>query len=77
MSKTINIDMGDTVLCDVCNEDYTHSSATGGMLFDTRAVCPDCETKVIKDANSYDEMHLVRGHCPAFITFANWIRSMR
>lgn len=37
-----HIDMGDEVLCDSCNKDYTHSDEVGGAQFGSYAVCPDC-----------------------------------
>jgi hypothetical protein len=34
------IDIGDTVLCDLCNADYTDSEAEGGILMGTYSICP-------------------------------------
>jgi hypothetical protein len=38
-----SIDIGDTVVCDYCNEDYTESEETGGIIIDGYGVCPKCE----------------------------------
>jgi uncharacterized Zn-finger protein len=37
------IDIEDTVLCDYCNDDYTESDMSGGIIIDGYAVCPKCE----------------------------------
>lgn len=34
--------LGDIVLCDMCNADYTNSDAEGGFIFAGKAVCPIC-----------------------------------
>ncbi len=47
-----SIDIGDTVVCDYCNEDYTESEKTGGMIVGSYAVCPKCERhSMLVDAN--------------------------
>lgn len=37
------INIGDTVVCDFCNEDYTESLVAGGLIVGGYAVCPKCE----------------------------------
>lgn len=45
-------DIGDTVVCDYCNRDYTESEATGGLIVGSYAVCPKCErNSLLKDAD--------------------------
>ena len=36
------IDIGETVLCDLCNADYTDSEDEGGILMGTYSICPTC-----------------------------------
>jgi hypothetical protein len=36
------IDIGEMVLCDLCNADYTDSEAEGGVLMGTYSICPTC-----------------------------------
>ena len=74
---TIVIDGGDVVLCDFCNSDFTHSEATGGFLFQSKAVCPDCEVKMLGNIKKYDEEKYIRATCPEGMTFYNWIMSLR
>ncbi len=42
------IEIGNTVLCDLCNLEYTDSDATGGCLMGSYAVCPKCTPKLNK-----------------------------
>jgi hypothetical protein len=37
------IDIGDTVICDFCNDDYTESDKKGGIIVGGYAICPKCE----------------------------------
>ena len=51
----INIDPGDTVLCDLCNMDYTNRDETGGFLFSGKAVCPKCSPAFLQSVKKYKE----------------------
>ena len=46
------IDIGEMVLCDLCNADYTDSEDEGGILMGTYAICPTCAPGIIRDAES-------------------------
>lgn len=37
------IDIGDIVVCDICNMDYTNSKDRGGFISGGYAICPKCE----------------------------------
>jgi hypothetical protein len=41
----VSMPVGNIVICDACNTDYTNSNATGGMIFCSWAICPVCEPK--------------------------------
>ena len=46
------IDIGDTVVCDLCNRDYTESKDRGGLIIGGYAVCPKCEKhSMLRDAD--------------------------
>lgn len=46
------IDIGDAVVCDFCNRDYTESEEVGGLIVGSYAVCPQCENHaLLKDAD--------------------------
>lgn len=70
-------DIGDTVICDNCGDDYTHSDAKGGILFCSNGVCPKCTPDMLKSAKEYGEMEYVRARCPAGMTFKDFILRLR
>lgn len=46
------VDIGDTVICDFCNDDYTESDKKGGVIVGSYAICPKCEKPhMLKDAD--------------------------
>jgi hypothetical protein len=65
------IDIGTTVLCDICNDDYTNSDALGGILVGSYAVCPQCAPEF---TDSDDEPVI---HCPAGMRFRDWVLRIR
>lgn len=70
-------DIGNTVLCDFCNEDFTHSEAKGGLLFQSKAACPNCAPSIQASAVRHGETQYIRLVCPddmAFKDFVLWIR---
>lgn len=54
MKKTI-IPLGNTVICDMCNRNYTKSDETGGVQFGSYACCPKCSSGIISSAKEYNE----------------------
>ena len=73
----INLDVGDDVLCDHCGRDYSDSEECGGILFETRAICPKCEDEWIASAKRFGETSCIKAKCPEGVTFADWVRSIR
>jgi hypothetical protein len=71
ISKTQSIDIGETVLCDICNADYTNSDSLGGILVGSYAVCPQCAP----DFHDSDDDPII--HCPAGVRFRDWVLSIR
>ena len=67
-------DPGRTVLCDMCNADYTESGEPGGILFGSYAVCPRCSDKVETDAKKFKEESHIKARCPEGVSFADWVR---
>lgn len=43
------IEIGETVLCDLCNDDYTDSNEVGGCIISSWAYCPKCTSKLDHD----------------------------
>jgi len=74
---TVVIDGGDVVLCDLCNKDYSNSEVSGGFLFQSKAVCPDCAERFMKGVKKYGEERFIKATCPEDMSFYNWIMSFR
>ena len=71
------IDIGDTVLCDDCNADYTTRKDSGGFLFGSKAICPECQPKWLDLAQKHNETHHITQRCPEGMSFADWCRRLR
>jgi ssDNA-binding Zn-finger/Zn-ribbon topoisomerase 1 len=71
------IDIGQTVLCDICNADYTESDERGGILFGSKAVCPKCEPKMLQSIEFYGEQMHLNGRCPDDTSFRDWVLQLR
>lgn len=69
MQEDFVIDIGDTVVCDWCNADYTDSPESGGVLVGSYAVCPQCEGRVAPDE--------VDVRCPTGVPFRDWVLDLR
>ena len=68
------IDIGETVLGDLCNADYTDSEAEGGVLMGTYSICPTCAPEIIRDAERFGEPFV---RCPAQTRFKDWVLQLR
>ncbi len=73
----IVIDMKGKVICDYCDKDWTGDKTSGGFLFQSKAVCPDCEEKTMNSVKKYHEERFIRGTCPNDVPFGEWILGMR
>jgi len=62
------------VLCDACDADYTESDAVGGIMFDSKAICPECTPKWISAAIENNEQAHVRAINGQTKSFADWVR---
>ena len=71
------IDAGNSVCCDFCGKEYEGSDTSGGFLFVSRAVCPECAPKLEADAKLYGETHLIRSRCPEGVSFHDWVMKLR
>ncbi|MEE9223076.1 MAG: hypothetical protein V3V40_06425 [Nitrosomonadaceae bacterium] len=73
--KHFHIDPGNNVFCDDCSGDFTDSKESGGILFQSKAICPTCQPKWEKSAAEYGEENFIRGRCPEGMAFADWVRN--
>jgi hypothetical protein len=76
MSRTV-YNMGDTVLCDLCNDDYTGSIESGGAIVGSYGVCPKCWPGYKAGLEKYRETHAIRALCPDVQSFADFVREYR
>ena len=65
------IDIGNMVLCDICNGDYTDSDAEGGVLVGSYALCPQCAPEF----DDTDDEPVIR--CPVGMRFRDWVLRLR
>lgn len=68
--------VGDAVICDICNKDWTNSDVSGGFLFGSYGYCPDCAEEGLKRIKGYNEEKFIEGFCPADMSHADWIRDI-
>jgi len=73
----IEIPVGNVVLCDLCNKDYTYSDEKGGFLFGSHAVCPDCAPKFEEGVKKYNEEKYVRDRAKPEETFRDFVYRVR
>jgi len=71
------VSIGDIVVCDICDKDYTSSDKTGGFIFVSKAYCPDCASKSEGAIKKYGEEKYIRARCPAGTPFADFVRQYR
>lgn len=71
------VPVGRIVICDSCGTDWTNSDMKGGILFGSKAICPDCEPRWREGAKQHGEEDYIRAECPEGVTFADWVRGMR
>ena len=75
--RTEKHNIGRTVLCDICNEDWTDRRESGGFIFQSKAYCPECARKDLPRITAYGEQDLIRACCPAGLPFADFVRRYR
>jgi hypothetical protein len=62
-------DVGMTVLCDMCNKDFTDSEAVGGFLFQSKGICPECAPRIRDSLVHYGETEYIQAECPKGMSF--------
>jgi len=75
--EKIEYSLGNIVLCDICNEDYTNFIDIGGFIFCNKAVCPKCATEFLKKIKSYNEENFIEAYCKTNKSFSDFIREYR
>jgi ribosomal protein S27AE len=67
------IDIGNAVICDMCDADYTNSDEKGGFLFGRKAVCPKCAEETMANIVKFHEQRHISGLCPSTKSFRDWV----
>ncbi len=75
MKSETTYDLGNKVYCDFCGVDWTDKKECGGMLFQSKAACPDCTPRIKKSAIKYNEERFIRKQCPEDMAFSDWVRN--
>lgn len=71
------IEVGNEILCDICNEDYTNSDEHGGFLFESKGICPKCAPSFEKSARGYGEEKYITERCKKGESFKDFILRIR
>lgn len=71
------LEIGDSVRCDTCSKEWRGTENTGGFLFQSKAVCPDCAPALEKSLINYGETRFIKGRCPADMSFWRWVLGLR
>ena len=66
--------IGNTVICDLCNKEWTNDNTSGGFHFDGKAICPNCAENTLKSIRKFDEEEYIDSHCPKDKSFADYVR---
>ena len=69
--------MGDTVICDQCNKDYTKSKESGGFIFGSHAYCPECARVALPRIESYGEERYIKAWCLPGMSFKDFVLQYR
>ena len=70
--ETEIIDIGEQVYCDICNKDYSKSDVSGGIIFESKVICPDCSDGVRERAREFGEEHMIKDICPPDMSFKDF-----
>lgn len=65
------------VLCDSCSKDWSDSDLFGGLLFGSKAYCPDCVPGLEQSIYEHGEERFIKGRCPVGMSYADWVRDLR
>lgn len=71
------MDIGRNVQCDWCNKDYTDLPDSGGIIFGSKACCPECSPNLIAAVVRHKEEKYIKARCPVGMSFADWCLELR
>jgi hypothetical protein len=77
VKKVETFDIGDSVLCDGCNKEFRGNPASGGLLFGSKAYCPECAPDMDAKIARFEEQRYINGRCPPNQSFHSWVMGLR
>lgn len=79
--KTTTIDIGNQVICDSCNADWTEIrndwARERTFIFGSYGYCPDCAPRMAKTIKSYNEEQFIRAFSKKGEAFCDFILRVR
>lgn len=69
--------LGLAVLCDFCNKDWNGDPTSGGFIFQSKGVCPDCAPEFRELIVRNGEECYIRAECPPDKSHAEFIHDYR
>ena len=71
------VDIGNIVVCDFCDEDFTERDDQGGILFGSYATCPACAPKTEADAIKFGETWRIKARAKPGQSFRDFVLELR
>lgn len=65
------------VVCDGCNKNWSDLTESGGILFGSKAYCPDCMPGLEQSIQEHGEDRFIKDRCPVGVSYADWVRGIR
>jgi hypothetical protein len=72
-----DISMGDIVVCDYCGRDWRGRTESGGLIFQSKAICPLCAPEAEKGIRQFGEERYVRARCREGVSFWHFVLDYR
>ena len=71
------MDIGEQVVCDSCNKDFSASDESGGFIFGSYGYGPCCAERMMESIIKYNEQDHIKARCPESISFKEFILKYR
>lgn len=69
--------MGEIVVCDICDRDYTNQPETGGFIFGSYAYCPACADHGLRNIAKYREERFIKARAKPDERFCDFVLRWR
>lgn len=75
--EVIHVEVGDNVVCDLCDKNYRGDDTEGGFIFQSKAICPDCSGAYLAGIDKYDERRFIRAINKPGCSFYDFVLNYR